>query len=257
MNKKISLGIAVGIIFIIAIFLSLSIWVINRQQKNEIMINPEQNNVKKEDIFYSKEFEKKLFYAFLQDGKININILDLKNKTTFKSRTIDLKDLDGYLGTSSTAVPSVLFNSQTNNIFILTSGAAEMDGSCIDRDKTCSYRIYKVDVDDKNQKPLIISQFKDGVYDWAINNDKNALIIFSYKSDIPEILKSISIDSGATGIINGKSHLSSDGEYIFQDTEGKTVVLNRDTFLSNQSKIKADISPSISISSIIGLEWFE
>ena len=165
-----------------------------------------------------------IFIATTGDGVVNILIFNpIKNEVIASKKIL----LDASLSHSSTGAygsnDSVQYNPKTKEIFFSTQGSSDYDGSCINKDGTCTSRLYKVSLD--QTKPTIIFESNSPPINWAVNSFDNSLLL-SFLEGKTQTLKKISAQNGK--VIFAKDYqikvntgltdfvLSKDGKYTYQ-----------------------------------------
>lgn len=155
----------------------------------------------------------KLFFSTVKDKLINIFIYNPKTNKTIFSKTIELEDHINLVSTNTSfgSSDSVQYNPKTQEIFLLTNGSSEYDGSCINKDGTCLSRIYKISLNET--KPKIIFESEIIPNNWTINLSDNSLILRIVEGNIgsqTQTIKKISCIDG--NVIFAKSYSIEKGE---------------------------------------------
>ncbi|MEI7425971.1 MAG: hypothetical protein WCK16_03560 [Candidatus Moraniibacteriota bacterium] len=277
MNKNIKSELAIGIILLVVIIVGGVVWLGGNQQlqnKDNLVMLPVANQAKEpivengNDLVIDNKTEPKtnVFFATASTGKININIFDSKNKFIVASRKIELDDTLGSSTNNGVGLnDAVQYNPITKNIFIFTDGDSRYDGSCRNKDKTCFYRIYRINLDNVQQKPEILFQTKDAIVNWQVGVKSNSVFVgISAQIDNGHssrlVLKSINPSDKTVKTISenasvgGRLILSADEKSIFQIISGDNIVLSKidiltgtiektDVFQGNIGFPSAAISP--------------
>ena len=155
------------------------------------------------------------------------------------SRKIELDDTLGSSTNNGVGLnDAVQYDPITKDVFIFTEGASGYDGSCMNKDKTCFNRIYKINLDNVQQKPEILFQTKDAIVNWQIGVKSNSVFvgIFAQIDNGPNsrlVLKSINPSDKAVKTISenasvgGQLILSADEKSILQIISGDNIVLSK------------------------------
>lgn len=162
------------------------------------------------------------FIATTEGGILSILIFSPEKNKVVISKKIQLDDPLGSASTNSSGVNnSVQYNSKTHEIFFSTTGYSEYDGSCINKDGTCTSRLYKISLG--QTKPTLIFESNTPPSNWIVNSFDNSLLL-SFLKNKTQIIKKINSMDGK--VIFSKEHeidgtlaefvFSRDGQYTYQ-----------------------------------------
>jgi hypothetical protein len=176
----------------------------------------------------------KLFISTYNNNSINISIYNPETNKVTMSKIIQLDDSLTSRSTFNSfgSNDSVQYNSKTQEIFLLTTGASEYDGSCINKDRTCLSRIYKIGLNEI--KPTVIFESETTPLNWVINSSDNSIILSIFGGSIGEqtqLIKKISEVDG--NVIFTKTYPIANGEELTR------FVLSKDNNFVYQADIKS------------------
>lgn len=171
------------------------------------------------------EIRNELLIATVDNYNLHIVFFDPIKNQILNSRKIFL---DSYLSDSSTnshgSNDSVQFNPRTKEVFFFTKGYSDYDGSCINKDGTCTTRLYKFSLHE-NEIPTLIFESDNPPRNWIVNSFDDSLLL-SFMENKTQTLKKIRAQDGKTifeKTYQIKEHvslanfvLSKDGKHIYQ-----------------------------------------
>ncbi|MBU0671362.1 WD40 repeat domain-containing protein [Patescibacteria group bacterium] len=134
-----------------------------------------------ENINQAEISDPELFFATINPAKENILVdlylYNLKTDSMTSTKTIELEDWP-VSGTFSSigANQGLQYNESTGDIYILTNGYDEFDGSCMNADGSCYARIYKTNLDSGGNQTEKIIEFETAPQNWILNPQDNSLI---------------------------------------------------------------------------------
>lgn len=174
----------------------------------------------------------KLFFSTYNNKSINISIYNPETNKVTVSKIIQLDDrLTMSTFNSFGSNDSVQYNSKTQEIFLLTTGSSEYDGSCINKDGTCLSRIYKIGLNEI--KPIIIFESETTPRNWVINSSDNSIILSILGGSIDGQVQLIKKISGIDGkVVFTKTYPVADDEELTR------FVLSKDNNFTYQADIK-------------------
>lgn len=177
-------------------------------------------------------------YPIFKSGdakEFKVLIYDVNSQKFVFSKKIDVDgDVDYSANNTQSPNDAVQFNPKTKDIFFATSGVNEYTGACINKDKTCFTRIYRINMDDT--KPSLVFQTESFIDHWIVDSTTNSILINLYHSRkepeglaVGQMLKKINASHGRE--IFSKVHmrsafnistkpsefmLTADGKYVYQ-----------------------------------------
>lgn len=215
----------------------------------------------------------KLFVATKSSGnKLDIYQYDTVSNQAVQTKTILASSPD--LITSSSggwgANQAVQYDNNTGDIYYITKGSSDYDGRCINDDKTCLNRLYKIN---SNSDSIIkLWESSDVPTNWIVSPSNNVVLLSMYHANNEQILYRVDMSTGKTEKVVDIQHskntslarfqLSSDQKYIYQmskiSPDGKalneTLALNKiqiesgkletvKVFLGNSIEYNTSLSP--------------
>lgn len=163
-------------------------------------------------------------YQYVNDNNKNLLFVFIYKPGT--NQIIKSKDIDTVDPIPELENSSVQYNYLTKDIFYSTNGIGgigpRIGSNCINKDGSCDFRIFKINIDDSN--PIKLFEDKDGQPNqWVLNRIDNSLYLY-YVGDIL-LIKKVDIDKGiAETVINqpntqnlyfDKIQISQDGKELF------------------------------------------
>jgi len=207
------------------------------EERREENINQEVEKEEEQDS--QAEHGEMIFVAKEKDKKITAVLFDpVKNKVIYE-REFDYKD---ELSRISMTRDVIQFDYKTKDMFIYTGGESPYDGTCINEDGTCAYRIYKTSLVYDTAKLKKVYETDESLRDWLINSEEGYLVLFFYDNNKKETeIKKINFDTGEEmeSIVVGESDwiftslhdpFASDSRYVYyfsdsSDKNGKNNIL--------------------------------
>jgi hypothetical protein len=188
-------------------------------------LKPVVNNANNDNQENNNKDINELFIADMEDSRIvKVSIFNISKKEIVISKTITLDDSLGSASTNSSGSNnSVQYNPKTKDIFISTVGFSYYDGSCINKDGTCNFRIYKFNL--HNNDSSLFFESNEGIANWIVNSFDNSVLI-RIVNEKTETIKKINAQNSQINfekIYLNKDNVnemefvvSSDGKYIYQ-----------------------------------------